>query len=182
MCLCPTLVSEGPPCTSCVATYDTYAASALGAGISVCESETFASLAPSQCSTQCARITQAAFVCLDDACFCPIILADGSQCSQCWASQNLASADFYGSQIAACRSELATMPAATQTSLPPLAPCEGFCYPIIQAAATCTDDVCFCPTIIAQGSYCSQCWEPFNTAEASFVASLLSGCQSEPLS
>lgn len=182
-CLCPTLVNEGPPCTSCVASYDTAVASALGAGLSDCQAETITTPAPSQCSTQCARITQAALVCVDDACYCPILVADGPQCSRCLVSQNnVASADFLGSQIVGCRSELATLPAATQTSLPPLNPCEAYCGPINQAAAACTNDACFCSTIVAQGSDCSQCWAPFNTAEASYVASLLSGCQSEAIS
>jgi len=180
-CLCPTLVSQGPPCTSCVASYTADVATALGAGIPVCQSENLTSSTPSECSSQCSRITQAALVCIDDSCYCPILLADGPQCSECWASDNIASANFYGSQITGCRSELATLPSATQTSLPPLFPCMDYCNPINQAAATCTDNACFCPIIIAQGPYCSQCWAPYNTAEASVVASFLSQCQSEIL-
>lgn len=180
-CLCPTLVNQGPPCTSCVASYITSLATALGAGIGECVSEGFTTLAPPQCTSQCDRITSAALVCINDACYCPIVVADGPQCSQCWASKDLASANFYGSQITVCKSELATMPGATQTSLPPLFPCEDYCNPINQAAATCTDDACLCPTIIAQATFCSLCWEKFNTAEASVIASLLSACESETL-
>jgi len=178
-CLCPTLASAGPPCTSCVTSYNTYEASALGAAIPLCQSKTFT---PSPCYTECARSTHAAWVCIEDACYCPILVADGLHCSQCLASHDEASeANFYGTQVTACQTELAAMPTVTQMSLPPFNPCGPYCNSVNQAAATCTDDKCLCPVMLQEGQVCSECWQSFNTAQANVLASEISICRSEGL-
>jgi hypothetical protein len=175
-CFCPTATVVGPQCTSCLASVDTYVASVLSSAISVCRTESFVQ---PQCSKECSPISQDGEGCIDDACYCSIVLAQGRPCSQCWATINSTEAAFYGQAITYCGSEFPSVPTGTAFGSLNLPHCSAYCDPINQAAMTCTEDQCLCRVVIGVGSQCSSCWATANPSEADYVASQLTLCQSE---
>ena len=134
------------------------------------------------CSAQCGNIDAAASTCTDDACFCPTLIAQGPQCSGCWQTVNVTEASAIASILTQCQLELAspsaTQPLASQNPSVPTA-CSAQCAGIEAAASSCTNDACFCPTLIAQAPQCTACWQTVNVTEASLIASIYTGCQSE---
>jgi hypothetical protein len=134
------------------------------------------------CSAQCGNIDSAASSCTDDACFCPTLIAQGPQCTGCWQTVNVTEASAIASIMTQCQLELAsasvTQPPASQTPSSPTA-CSAQCAGIDAAASSCTNDACFCPTLIAQAPKCTACWASVNATEAGLIASIYSGCQSE---
>jgi hypothetical protein len=114
---------------------------------------------------------------------------------------NASEASFIASIFTECQLELATLSAtatATATATAPVtsiatsiasstpnptatgtAQCGSQCGLIEVAASSCADDICFCPTLLAEGPQCTQCWLSVNVTEASFIASIYSECQTE---
>jgi len=178
-CLCPVIQSQGSICYQCLQTLDSSMALILSTGISQCNAETLVGIFPTQCNSQCASVTATVEACIDDACYCPIILAAGPTCSSCLDSfSDPTDASFIQQQIAGCISEfpyLSTGPYPTIT----IPPCAPYCEPIDQAIATCSFDACLCPIVLASGPACSNCWATASAAEASVVASLIEACATE---
>ena len=54
--------------------------------------------------------------------------------------------------------------------------CSSQCSPIDIASAQCTDDACFCATVVQYAAACSQSWATIN---ANVFSTLLYGCQTE---
>jgi len=63
-CICPTLLSAGPPCSGCYATINATYASDLGQGIAICQTESLSagSYASSMSSTTSSTISTASFI------------------------------------------------------------------------------------------------------------------------
>jgi hypothetical protein len=57
--------------------------------------------------------------------------------------------------------------------------CTAACNPIGSAINVCTDDACFCPTLLQYASGCSACWATVNATEATLIASVSAECVAE---
>jgi hypothetical protein len=57
--------------------------------------------------------------------------------------------------------------------------CTAACDPIGSAINACTDDACFCPTLLQYASGCSACWATVNATEATLIASVSAQCVAE---
>jgi len=57
--------------------------------------------------------------------------------------------------------------------------CTSACDPIGRAVNACTNDACFCPTLLQYASGCSACWATVNASEALLIASVSAECASE---
>lgn len=126
---------------------------------------------PTSCAAQCANIATALNSCVDVTCFCPTLLASGSACSQCFATVNVTEASLLSVAISQCQ----TVPTVTNSG--GATQCSQQCGPVYNAATSCTDNSCFCPTFLAQGPQCSSCWAMLNTTEASLIGSLMTDCK-----
>jgi hypothetical protein len=105
-CFCPTLLASGSACSQCFATVNVTEASLLSVAISECKTVPITSTAATQCSQQCGLVYIAATSCSQNSCFCPTFLAQGPQCSSCWATVNTTEASIIGSIYTACQTEL----------------------------------------------------------------------------
>ena len=115
-CLCPTLIAQGSACSACFATVNVTEASLLSVAISRCRTVPTVSVArPTECSSQCGLVYIAATSCTDNRCFCPTFLAQGPECSSCWATVNKTEASNIGSILTACQKEV--YPTKTTTDL-----------------------------------------------------------------
>ena len=181
-CACPTFLADGPVCASCLATVNITVASIISSGVTFCQT---GSITTTPCSSECELITKAAWQCVGEACYCSVLLAEGPGCSQCWASLNGTDASFYGDQITACGSEYPAIPTGSNSLFSGFPDCYDWCHPIGLAAETCPSasepERCYCQIVLGAGSQCSECWAPANTAEASFVGSLFTQCQTDIL-
>jgi hypothetical protein len=57
--------------------------------------------------------------------------------------------------------------------------CTAACDPIGSAINACTDDACFCPTLLQYASGCSACWATVNATEATLISSVSAQCVAE---
>jgi len=106
-CLCPTLLASGPACSQCFATVNVSEASLLSVAISQCQTVPIVTNPGiTQCSSQCGLVYIAATSCSQNSCLCPTVLAQGPQCSSCWATVNTTEASVIGSIFTACQSQL----------------------------------------------------------------------------
>ena len=127
------------------------------------------------CADICAPIASAEATCTaGDSCLCPTVVAAGPACSQCLLTINATLASSVGAAISICNSEF---PTATPTG-GSLTACSSQCALINQALTACTDQSCFCTTLIGQGPACSQCYATVNVTEASVLSAALVTCQS----
>jgi hypothetical protein len=126
---------------------------------------------PTSCAAQCSNIATALTSCADVVCFCPTLLASGPACSQCFATVNVTEASLLSVAISQCQ----TVPTVTNTG--GASQCSSQCGLVYLAATSCSDNSCFCPTVLAQGPQCSSCWATVNTTEARAIGSILTGCQ-----
>lgn len=131
-----------------------------------------------QCNSQCSLINEALDVCTDDTCFCPTVVAEGPACSQCFAMVNVTEANLIGSVITGCVSEFPSLATANPITATASGanPCSTQCAVVANAASTCADNSCFCPTFLELGPACSSCWATVNATEASLLGSLLTDC------
>jgi hypothetical protein len=174
MCLCPVALVDGPPCTACLAPINADIAFVYGGAI-IPKCQNFGPL-PTLCASQCSRIDDANLYCIEDSCFCPVLLADGPGCSQCWATVNATEARLVAEAISICQTEFPapmTLASITLTSIPH---CSA-CFTIVLASATCLEDSCYCPIVLSQASQCSQCWASADSRVASQAGSVLRSCQ-----
>jgi hypothetical protein len=126
-CFCPTALSVGPACSSCIASYNATLASALGSVLTTCLSLfpilSTGSTVPvpsSGCAQQCDPISTATEICTDFSCFCPTVLQYGPICSACWATVNVLEASDIEYLITECRNPATdTFPTPSQTSMAP---------------------------------------------------------------
>ena len=132
----------------------------------------------------CVTVTSAVSVCSDDACFCPTALPFFAACASCYQTVNATSASDLLQASSICSGESFTAAGAatpTATSGPQFAvgACSAACSQIDAAITSCTDDACFCPTLLAAGSGCSACWATVNATDANLISSGMAGCATE---
>jgi len=158
----------------------------------------YASLLPRQvgdpCATvaPCVSLNNADSACTDDACFCPAAVTLGPQCASCYATVNATLSSALATVVSICSAEGfgGAAPPVTSTHAPTTAassrgsgadPCitNSACSSIFSAADACSDDACFCPTALALGSACSQCYATVNATLAADLSSAMVGCASE---
>ena len=125
------------------------------------------------CGSLCAPLATAEASCGADSCLCPTVVVAGPACSQCLMNVNVTLASSVGLALSLCNSEF---PTATTTAAP--IGCSGECSLINQALTACTDESCFCTTLIGQGPACSQCYATVNVTEASILSAAILTCQS----
>lgn len=125
------------------------------------------------CAGLCDPIASAEASCaVGDSCLCPTVVAAGPACSQCLLNVNATLASSVGVAISICNSEFPATATATGGA------CSSECALINQALTACTDESCFCTTLIGQGPACSQCYATVNATEASVLSGALVTCQS----
>jgi len=132
----------------------------------------------------CVTVTSAVNVCSDDACFCPTALPFFADCASCYQTVNATSVSDLLQASSICGAESFTASGAatpTATSGPQFAvgACSAACSQIDAAIASCNDDACFCPTLLAAGSGCSACWATVNATDAGLISSGMAGCATE---
>jgi len=101
LCICPTVLTDGPICSKCVQPTHPAQASLIGDFISGCQTFT---PAPTACSSACSAFTNAFSVCHDVTCLCSTVLADGPLCSECVASTDQSQASVLSEFITGCLS------------------------------------------------------------------------------
>jgi hypothetical protein len=141
------------------------------------------------CSSFCSDLNSAAATCLGDSCFCAVLSASGSTCSECFADVNVTVAADLGSAFAICATEFpdgidittaAPVITGDPTSVEELAEeCTTECSLLNSALVTCADDLCFCPTALSVGSACSNCLMTVNATQGTNLGSAISVCQTE---
>jgi trimeric autotransporter adhesin len=127
----------------------------------------------------CATVSAAVSTCSDDSCFCPTALPFIAACASCYASVNATSSADLLSASSLCVAESYTGVATSTTVDFAVGPCVTPCQKIDAAISSCTDDACFCPTLVSFGSACSACWATANGTEAGVLSSGIAGCASE---
>jgi hypothetical protein len=124
---------------------------------------------PTQCSNQCGLINAALTSCTEASCLCPTFLAQGPECSSCFATVNATQASLISIVISQC----------TATISNPISACSAQCGLIFEVASSCgANNSCFCPTFLAQAPACSSCWATVSVAEASTIGELSATCAS----
>jgi hypothetical protein len=150
-------------------------------------------VAQAVCSPVCSVLDSAANTCAGDACFCPVLTAVGTPCSQCYASVNITAAELLASAFSICASEFSgaggatttqnlifsTSTASTSAFVGLAAACKSQCNLINSALSLCTDDFCFCPTALAAGSACSSCLMTADISQGTQLGSAIYICQTE---
>jgi len=129
-----------------------------------------------------------------DACFCPTVIAQAPACVSCIASVNATLSALLGTVVSVCSSE-GFGGGATATSIHALTaitsgggsganPCctNSVCMSIVNAAASCVNDTCFCPTALALGSAFSHCYTTVNATISAEMSSVIFLCASEGFS
>lgn len=127
------------------------------------------------CASQCSVLNQAISTCPDDTCFCPILTAAGTGCSQCYATLDITAANDLSSAFSICESEFFFSTSATALA----SACSVPCNLINQALTVCSDDTCFCPAALASGSQCSSCLATVDIQQAHDIGSAIQICQNE---
>ena len=163
--LCPS--SGAPPITESAGT--TTESAALGA---TATTTTPSTVTDTDCSSLCDPIVSAEASCTVDSCFCPTVVVAGPACSQCLLNTNATVASSIGLAINICNSEFPATTGAGSTG------CSSQCALINQALTACTDESCFCTTLIGEGPACSQCFATVNITEASILSGAIATCQS----
>ena len=166
--LCPS--SGAPPITEPAGT--TTAGSVTLAGTAT--TTTPSTVTDTDCSSVCDPIVSAEASCTADSCFCPTVVVAGPACSQCLLNSNATVASSIGVAINICNSEFPS----TATTGAGSTGCSSQCALINQALTACTDEACFCTTLIGEGPACSQCYATVNITEASILSGALVTCQS----
>lgn len=162
-CFCPTFLSSGSACSSCLATVDADStlATSLGSIMSRCT-------VVQACQTQCSNIFNVPSVCnTNTQCVCSVFSDSGLACSACLASVGDITAASNVSTI------LRDCAIATQTTL-----CHTPCSNVYVAVATCSNSQCFCSIFSASGAACSSCFEAsgYPTIAASISSYLATSC------
>jgi len=195
-CYCPTFASYGPACSACYLSINATLAAEIGEVVTACASEvsevsTTANVATTPatatavpCTSQCNAVDNIAATCTAASCFCPTFISYGSACSSCYATINATLASELGNIITGCQIEFSTTAKGGSTPTPTTNGGGGAttctqCDVIADAASSCSDDACFCPTLASLGPACSSCLQPINATAAFEVASILSICTSE---
>ena len=127
------------------------------------------------CASLCDPLASAEASCTADSCLCPTVVVAGPACSQCLLNTNASLASSVGMAISICNSEF---PAATTTATGLAEGCSSQCALINQALTACSDESCFCTTLIGEGPACSQCFATVNITEASVLSGAIVTCQS----
>jgi hypothetical protein len=127
----------------------------------------------------CATVSAAVNTCSDDSCFCPTALPFIAACASCYASVNGTSSSDLLQASSLCVAESYSAIATSTTVDFAAGPCVTPCQQIDAAISSCTDDACFCPTLLSVGSACSACWATANGTEASVLSAGIAGCASE---
>jgi hypothetical protein len=124
--------------------------------------------------------------CTNDACFCPTVIEFAPACTDCLATVNATESVVISTVFGICALELSmvntvqtTPPAITSTIATPLAVACPQCDIIESAATSCTNDQCFCPTLVQLGPACTSCLATVNATAASIIGSALMQCQLE---
>jgi hypothetical protein len=181
-CFCSTLVSLVASCTPCLATVDPASVTNLVQVLSECYSvfpsfttltNTTTQSSHSDCSA-CDILNAASASCPGNACFCPTLSSFASLCTSCLSTVYPANITNIESAWSACTSEY------PQLTPPPslVAQCSA-CSVIATAASSCSNDACFCPTLISLGTSCTNCALTINGTFASLVGVIISECESE---
>ena len=144
------------------------------------------------CTTPCSWIAGLASCSdTDVSCVCGVVNQAGSaavsSCASCLQSVNATLAADVESvgEFCADSGSTASAPAPAPTSTPPasvtgIATCTiSPCQIIFEAHSSCTDDACFCPTLVAEGPACSACYATVNVTEAQLISLALQDCYSE---
>ena len=121
-----------------------------------------------------------------DYCICNAVQAGTSaQYSACLSCENTnnatIAADLSDLKTATCSNVLSV---STSTSKPTStyyidSLCTSACGRIGSALNACSNDKCFCPTLMADASQCSACWATINATEAHLIASISTECSTE---
>jgi hypothetical protein len=187
-CLCPTILAQGPQCSSCWETVNATVATALAAIITDCKFSTTPATtitAPptaiaTPCSSQCGTIYASASSCRDGACFCPAMVSQGPQCALCWDAVNVTYASLVASAYSSCQTELREATGTITAKPTATGQCSAQCSLIASAMKTCSDDPCFCSAVSVRGAQCLSCWLDTNNTLATAVASIFSACGNGP--
>ena len=154
---------------------------------------------PCVTAAPCVSLVAADNSCTDDACFCPRAMTLARECASCYATVNATVSSLLVSVALGCSSELAagtstasTHVTAASTHAPTISatggsgadPCatNSACVSIFNAANSCANDACFCPTALERGSACSHCYVTVNATLAADISSAIVGCASEGFS
>jgi hypothetical protein len=84
-CLCPTILTSGLACSSCLATVDADPsdAASIASYYAACKAGPGPTLTSDPCDSPCSNIGLAYLKCSDNACLCPTILGSGPACVSC---------------------------------------------------------------------------------------------------